>query len=264
MKTATWLALKAEHDQHDHRSRQPNPDHGSPRSSARSAAVRIGGSAVTCAASHHDDGRLQREDFVAEAPSYSSSWIHDDLGRGGTILQLISIIVICNEIMCRPRNCVIAVEIGSRPHLMGDARDRMFDPTDAVMRRSALVRPARIEAATCVCLRSSWGTGAAVACGDLRTLAAGHQSSERSGAAARMRRGDHRACVPVGRSMEGRSACRPLVVPRRRPPAGPALRKGYRKRAQEIARLALARRALQLAPRDVLPRWLWGRRWEPR
>lgn len=107
---------------------------------------------------------------------------------GRTILQLISNIVICNEIICLPRNCVISVEIGSRPHLMGDATDRTFGPADAVMRRSTLVRPARIEAATRPCFRSSSGAGAAVACGDLRTMAAGHQTTERLGAAARVRR----------------------------------------------------------------------------
>lgn len=147
-----------------------------------------------CAASHHDDGRLQREDFIAEAqrhrpgPSHSSSWIHDDLTQARTILQLITIIVISNEIMCLPRNCVILVELGSRPHLMGDARDRTFDPADAVMRRSTMVRPAKIEAATCPCFRSSSRAGAVVACGDLRTMAADHQTSGRSGAAARARR----------------------------------------------------------------------------
>lgn len=103
-------------------------------------------------------------------------------------MQLITIIVISNEIMCLPQNCVILVELGSRPHLMGDARDRTFDPTDAVMRRSTLTRLARTEAATCLCFPSSSGAGAAVACGDLRTLAGGHQTSERSRAAARMRR----------------------------------------------------------------------------
>jgi hypothetical protein len=104
-----------------------------------------------------------------------------------TILQLITIIVISNEITCLLRNCVILVELGSRPHLMGDATDRTFDPADAVMRRSTLARLARTEAATCLCFPSSSGAGAAVACGDLRTMP-GHQTSERSGAAARMRR----------------------------------------------------------------------------
>jgi hypothetical protein len=71
---------------------------------------------------------------------------------------------------------------------MGDARDGTLDPTDAVMRRSILTRLARTEAATYLCFRSSAGAGAAVACGDLRTMAAGHQPSESFGAAARMRR----------------------------------------------------------------------------
>jgi hypothetical protein len=72
-------------------------------------------------ANHHDDGPLRRENVVAEAkrhrpsPSHSSAWIHDDLSQGGTILQLITIIIICNEIMCLPRNCVILVEIGGAP-----------------------------------------------------------------------------------------------------------------------------------------------------
>lgn len=120
------------------------------------------------------------------SPSQSSGWIYDDLARARTILQLITIIVISNEIMCLPRNCVILVELGSRPHLMGDATDRTFDPADAVMRRSTWTRLARTEAATCLCFPSSSGAGTAVAFGDLGTMAVGHQTSERSGAAARM------------------------------------------------------------------------------
>jgi hypothetical protein len=144
--------------------------------------------------SHHDDGRPQREEFAAEAqshwpaPGQSSRRIPDDSPRGATTLQLIAIIDITNEIACAARNGAILVEVGSRTHLMGDARDRTFDPTDALTKQSTLTWLARTEAAMCLCFRSGAGTGAAVACGDLRTMAAGHETSEPSGAAARMRR----------------------------------------------------------------------------